>query len=350
MTKHAIIMPTINVPPNLVDWSKQLNPETDVIIIAGNERTPHDGVEELLTTLDVPSVYLHPDGDRVKRWSVERYLDPNDHHRHALALLEAMTVKPDVIITLDDDNFADSPFWVEAVDHMLTTPNTSMMTMESPNGWYDVGRLCEPRVVHRGYPHWMRHDDIIGNRYAVGRDERVGVFASLWHGDPDIDATERIVLNPLVTRVKSPLVLALGTWSPFNSQSTAFRAELAPLLMMWPGVGRFDDIFASYLARAYMDANDWFHAAGSPTVRQDRNPHDLVKDVENEIFGWKHSREVIDILREFGPDTRGMTPLEGFDHLTEQIDDRFAAIPAQTTDAFLAWSEDVRHAIEEEAA
>lgn len=292
-------MPTINVPPNLAAWAEQLN-DDDVIIVVGNERSPHDGIRKLLSTLEnVRSIYMHPDEDMSTKWMISDTLPKNDHCRHALGLLEAMRWRPEIIINLDDDNFPASPHWVETVHHMLMNPNRSAMVLHSSDDdkWYNPGRLCDPQVMHRGFPHWKRHDrPLIDVRSP--KQERIGVFASLWYGDPDIDATERLVLDPQVETVAPTRVIARDTWSVFNSQSTAIRGELAPLYMMWPGVGRFDDIWASYTTRVFMDRAGWHHAAGSPAVRQDRNPHDLVRDLENELFGYRHNESVIKVLRE----------------------------------------------------
>lgn len=345
ITRNVIIMPTINVAPNLKAWAAQLDPNLDMIIIAGNGISPHREIEQLLAETGIPSVYMHPEAEVSTKWHISDALDLNHHHRRSLALLEAMIHDPEVIITLDDDNYPMSDFWVTSVHRMLTTPNQNLMRIRSEAGWFDVGKLCQPRVMHRGFPHWLRNDEhlaAIVSEYG----ERVGVFAGLWIGDPDCDATERIILGTQIERVKNPYILDRGTWSPFNSQSTAFRGELAPLLLMWPGVGRFDDIFASYLARAYMDANDWYHAAGSPAVRHDRNAHDFVKDLEAELYGYKHSRRIIDVLREAGPETSGLTPTEGAHFLMSTVIAKCIDIlPEQLTRAFSRWIMDVKEVV-----
>lgn len=341
-TRVIVIMPTINVAPNLQAWAKQLDPDTDMIIIAGNGISPHNEIVELLQSTGIPSIYMHPDSEVSRKWQTSDALDLNHHHRRSLALLEAMVHRPQVILTLDDDNYPMSDFWVTAAHHMLTTRNTNVMKIRSSNGWFDVGKLCEPRVMHRGFPHWLRNEDTLSET-VMPQDERIGVFAGLWVGDPDCDATERIILGTQIQRVKTPYILDAGTWSPFNSQSTMFRGELAPLMLMWPGVGRFDDIFASYLARAYMDANDWFHAAGSPAVKHDRNAHDFVKDLEAELYGYKHSRRIIDVLREAGPKTRAMSPAEGAHFLMSTvISECVDILPDQLVRAFSRWIMDVK--------
>jgi hypothetical protein len=336
-------MPTINVPPNLHAWSQQLQSD-DVIIIVGSERSPHDGIRELLGELPQHTVYMHPDEDISMKWLISDVLDRNDHHRHSLALLEAMTWQPRYILSLDDDNFPATPFWMTLALNILDRPNQTVNAVSSKfdDGWYDPGQLCEPRVVHRGFPHWLRHSGSLVKTHGPG-GERIGVFASLWLGDPDIDATERIVNDPRVDHIGRARMVGETLWSVFNSQSTMINAELAPLYMMWPGVGRFDDIWASYLVYAYMKANHWFHVAGQPAVRQARNPHDLIKDLENEMFGYRHNATVIATLQSLIPEVIDMTPDDAVSILMSELIVRLEGIlPRQTVRAFRSWQVDVK--------
>lgn len=354
MTKPnvALIMPTINVPPNLREWSAQLGAD-DVIIIAGSGKTPHDRVRALLDELPQRTVYLAPNGNRATRWATSDEMPLNDHCRHALALLEAMTYEPQFILSLDDDNFPEHESWLTNALGVMNEKGAKPIT-EARQGWFNVGTLCDPAVVHRGYPLSRRH----GSAHLTYADTAthadaelpVGVFAGLWLGDPDIDAVERIADDPYVTNVDGQVWLARNTWCPFNTQSTLWRNELSPLLLMWPFIGRFDDIWASYVARAWMQANGWLHAAGNPAVSQERNAHDLVKDLENELLGYRYTDHLINILRD--EDTlaplRGTTPRVGVSLLFSLIaasvppDGNTRWLPVQTLRAFKAWTADLR--------
>jgi hypothetical protein len=131
-------------------------------------------------------------------------------------------------------------------------------------------------------------------------DARIGVAAGLWLGDPDIDAATRIVNAPQVLQlsdtVRSGLAVAPGCFTPFNSQNTAFRADLAALMMVWVDVGRYDDIWAAYAAeRVMMDTGDWVHF-GPPLVWQERNAHDLIKDLKDELYGMEHTDRFVEDL------------------------------------------------------
>ena len=132
-----------------------------------------------------------------------------------------------------------------------------------------------------------------------------------------------------------------GTWGPFNSQATAIRGDLAPAFFMWPGVGRYDDIWASYLMRAIMDVRNDVVAYGEPLVRQVRNEHDLFKDLEAELFGMRHTEALVKVLRHVSHEvTAEMSVTEaltiGFTHITN-----LPFIPDQTKYSFNSWLYDL---------
>lgn len=341
-------MPTVKVAPNLAAWASQLDRD-DVIIIVGSGKTPHADVRRDLTRFPQRTVYLEPGDERSTRWSTERYMPLNDHCRHALALLEAMTYDPRYVLSLDDDNFPDTVFTVKDMINMMAETGSKPIT-ESSNGWFNVGAMCDPSVIHRGYPLSRRNT---GARLFADTHEHpdaelpVGVFAALWRGDPDIDAVERIAVDPFVNEVDGTAWLATNTWCPFNTQSTMWRNELSPLLLMWPYVGRYDDIWASYVARAWMQANGWLQSAGNPVVRQDRNPHDLIHDLENELLGYRYTDHVVSVVRDMVDELKGVNAARAtalmFAQLAASIpaDGNHRWLPTQTIQAFKAWSSDL---------
>lgn len=333
-------MPTIHVPPNLPEWAAQLDPETDEIVIAGNEISPHKEIVAQLEDLPVTATYLHPDGDFCHALRIDDFMEPNHHHRRNFALMWALESGAEMIITLDDDNFPASANWVSLVQKMLSTPNTLYPVRTDPDGWADPGKLCIPRTTHRGYPISIRRKTPSWTDRAP-RDEQIGVFAGLWTGDPDIDAIERIANDPTILNVAHTIVWDRETWAPFDSQSTAITRELAPLLFMWPYVGRYDDIWASYLARAVMDYRDQHVAYGNPSVRQARNPHNLLKDLNNERLGYEHTENLCDVLREVDFTVCGDSVFSQMAHAVSIIEDRCSFVPRLTKRGLRAWLEDL---------
>jgi hypothetical protein len=335
---RALITTTINVPGNLADWRETLNDDDDVVIVAGDVQSPHDDIVAYLAELPGTNTYLHPDAQGL--WESSEAIGWRCIQRRNIALLEALRYKPEFIVSVDDDNYPMSYAMAEYTN--LFAGHTVPPQVKSPNGWFNPGVACSPQVVHRGYPLWLRGEYEQVDISTFSPPTNVGVVASLWIGDPDIDAIERMYRQPVVRSVSFPqFMLRRGTWAPFNSQATAIRGDLAPAFFMWPGVGRYDDIWASYLMRAIMDARNDVVAYGEPLVRQVRNEHDLFKDLDAELFGMRHNIEVVKSLRHIKSEiiaemsvTDALTV--AFDHLAN-----LSFIPTQTITSWSTWLRDL---------
>lgn len=356
--RTTVILPSIRVPQNINAWANMLHADTDTIIVAGNVASPHreitQALDEVTVRTGVYTEYLHPDSDVVVKTAIHDFIPPNSTTRRNFALLRALAQRPDVLVTIDDDNFPYVDTWLLGVKTLLSGEGHHRPVLRSESGWWNAGNLCDPKVVHRGYPrtHWTSVDDSqliakIDDRYA-----KIGVVASLWYGDPDINAVERMFSDPEVRNVKGSCVLEVGTWCPFDSQSTAVHGDIAHMMFMWPGVGRYDDIWSSYLMRAVMDVTGWFITYGTPSVRQDRNPHNLIKDLREELYGYEYTEEFTDLLRvlvneavKLGFDKSGLLGGSGyasvFEWFMHQVAKRFVHLPEFTRDSFLAWLSDL---------
>lgn len=101
-------------------------------------------------------------------------------------------------------------------------------------------------------------------------DVRVAVSAGMWLGDPDIDAMARLclMLNATSYTRTDSYVLSPSTWSPFNSQNTAVLREVIPAYFMSWCVGRYDDIWPSYVVRRICDHLQQSVSYGLPVVHQ----------------------------------------------------------------------------------
>lgn len=352
--KTTIIMPSIRVPQNLSAWAALLEPDTDEIIIAGNERSPHteimDAVVGVQSTFGVAARYLHPEDPDIRGYAINEFTPANHTVRRNLALLEALRDRPDILVSLDDDNFPYKPTWLNGVKELLDPEHRSFRpVVSSYTNWWNAGNLCRPPVIHRGFPltRWREQADTTFINAPGTNVPRIGVVASLWYGDPDINAVERLLSDPEVTGITGSVVLANGTWCPFDSQSTAVAGDLADMMFMWPGVGRYDDIWSSYVMRACMDVIKRHVTYGMPAVMQDRNPHNVLRDLEDELHGYKHTEEFTDLLRGMVTvamnDDHAWEPYEVFHWMMLSLANRWGSdiIPSYTRDAMLAWLVDV---------
>jgi len=339
---RAIITTTINPPQNVDAWEVQLR-SGDMIIVAGDMKTPHEEwVEWEKGESTILRRYLPP--AKQEEWEVSKIIGWNSIQRRNIALLYAMCQKPDTITTIDDDNWPVDDQWFDRFPRPT-------YTWYSDSGWWNPGRMCRPMIRHRGMPFGVSGAGLTGTKDRLVGWHRIGVWASLWLDDPDIDAMERIVNDPQIDEITEDRVLDFGTWAPFNSQSTTYRAELAPIMPVLPFVGRMDDIWASYIARAIMDTIDVHVCYGEPLVRQVRNPHNLLADLQGEMIGYEHTAQFCERLRLWGsklndwkeqPDNIGR-----YFYMARRIfdDPTLDWFPRRTSRFMLAWCRDVRTAL-----
>lgn len=268
------------------------------MIIAGDTKTPDDRVRQILKPLG-DARYLSVADQQALNYKSSDVIGWGSIQRRNIALLEAIRTKADIIISIDDDNIPTTADYFEQFSSVLSRPYSGL-GVSSRRNWFDVGMFLVPPTPHRGFPYSLRHldPDLVVSPLI---DASVGVAAGLWLGDPDIDAMTRIANRPMVynmgEQLRSGLAVLPGCFTPFNSQNTAYLAELAPLMMVWIGVGRYDDIWASYVAeRVMMETKHVVHY-GKPYVWQERNQQNLFKNLKDEIFGMETTdRFVADLL------------------------------------------------------
>jgi hypothetical protein len=151
---------------------------------------------------------------------------------------------------------------------------------------------------HRGFPmsqRWTEKDAFTCQSTAT---RRVAVNAGFWLDDPDIDALTRLHRQPSVRGLLKPtFALEPGTWSPFNSQNTGLMRDVVPAYFLGPYIGRYDDIWPSYVVTRIAQHLGDVIAYGDPLVRQKRNVHDLWKDLDNERNGMLMTDDFCAALR-----------------------------------------------------
>lgn len=285
--KAVLVTTTINVPDVLRAY-RHAGPDVP-FIIAGDRKAPHQRIAELCDELG-NACYLTPE-EQQRRWpGVSNAIGWDSIQRRNLAILAAAEMKPDVIVTVDDDNIPRGSYFTDLEESFK--PYAGVM---ASGEWANIGVLAEEPYTYRGYPYSIPSQLELSPN---GRPHQVGVVNGLIFGDPDINATERLENDPSVRRYDRDEVGVdpKATWAPINSQNTAWRTELAPLMFVMPEVGRYDDIWSSYIAERVLAATDWNLLYGRPYVTQERNDHDLIKDVEDELYGMRHTDALIRCL------------------------------------------------------
>jgi hypothetical protein len=305
----ALVTTTIGVPDVLRSY-RELSSDVE-IVIAGDRKSPHADIVALCK--EIGGTYLDPDVQAERYPGLSDAIGWNSIQRRNLAVLEAARRGPDVIISIDDDNAPTGDYFAE-LEQSFSSPPGYIAERE----WFNLGEFCSERYRYRGYPY---SEEPIAEISPNGQAPPIGVVNGAILGDPDINATERLERNPRANEYEKPVHdgIALDpnrTWSPINSQNTAWRAELGPLAMVLPGLGRYDDVWASFIAQRVMAGTGHHVLFGRPFVHQDRNPHDLLLDLENEIYGMRATEEFCARLKEIDVASEG--PLGRLDEILRQ--------------------------------
>lgn len=284
----TIITTTINSPTIATLKFAKLSQENNWnFVVVGDTKTPHGEYRELerkYTTVK----YLDPDEQALLYPKLSEAIGWRTIQRRNIGFVYAYNeLQSDIIATVDDDNIPyDS--WGQ---NILVNKDVEVDVYENVvSGYFDpFSPTNQNNYWHRGYPveciqtkNHIKHTNV--------KRINVKVQADFWNGDPDVDAICRLTNLPLV-KFNNFEPFTTFQPAPFNSQNTFLSRDIFPHYSVWPGVGRMDDIWASYYLRKNFNENIVYC---KPSVYQERNPQDLVTNLENECIGYRHTKQFID--------------------------------------------------------
>jgi len=304
--KTAIVTTTINVPTFLTayaDNAKHYGHSVKFIVV-GDMKTA-DGAGEFCRS--IPNcTYMHPLDQTSFLMSnglveLQEHLPWNTIARRTVGHLLAYKEGAEVIIMLDDDNLATSHDVVSSHSCVGKTVETEVISSRS--GWYNIcDHLKEENNVRfyaRGYPPSKRWKD--GSSTSYTDKVKIAVNAGLWINDPDIDAITRLERRLITTDFKEgkdfSYALGLGTWSPWNCQNTAISRDALESYFLSPYTGRHLDIWASYITTRVAEHLGESVAFGYPLAFHERSPHNLYKDLKEEVPWIEMTDEFVEALR-----------------------------------------------------
>lgn len=287
-SKVAIVSTSINPHPSAYsEWAT-----AGTLIVAGDLNSPSELAHYVR---GLGGVYLEPkdQGD----WTFSEHIGWQNIQRRNTAIMWAYaTGRFDYILTVDDDNHP-LPSASHFVDGQIKMMGYHVDTVVgSYTQQLNTGIFTVPGFHQRGVPYGINTSQVYQKKPATDRIPEIVVCQAQVLGDPDCDAVERMVNAPNVNDVLANVVVEPGIYAAFNSQATMWKREWAPVMAVLPGIGRYDDIFASFifhrLAREYNVAL----YVGAPVVEQVRNVHDLVKDLRAELWGMNNALTFCDVL------------------------------------------------------
>jgi len=219
---------------------------------------------------------------------------PTGHYaRKNIGYLLAIAKGAQVIIDTDDDNYPLTEFWAER----RSIQNGSICDQ---NGWVNVYRyFSEANIWPRGLPlDQVRQEPVDYDQLPVA-EINCPIQQGLANENPDVDAVYRLLFSlPQFFRDDRRVILTGDSWCPFNSQNTTWFKEAFPLLYLPAYCSfRMTDIWRSFIAQRVCKAQGWGILFDRPTVRQDRNEHDLNIDFADEVPGYLGNHRIMQILR-----------------------------------------------------
>ncbi|MGI8820636.1 MAG: STELLO glycosyltransferase family protein [Chthoniobacterales bacterium] len=208
--------------------------------------------------------------------------------RKNIGYLLAIAAGAPQIFETDDDNIPRDAFW-----------NARELTVQARRvasaGWVNVYRyFTDASIWPRGFPLDAVQTlppafDALPVSFA-----ECPIQQGLADGDPDVDAIYRLIL-PLPQNFCSDrsVILGAGSWCPFNSQNTTWWPQAYPLMYLPAHCSfRMTDIWRSFVAQRIAWANGWSILFHEPTVWQERNEHNLLRDFADEVPGYLNNRAI----------------------------------------------------------
>lgn len=220
-------------------------------------------------------------------------LCPMRHYaRKNIGYLLAIRNGASVIIETDDDNIPCQSFWGQRqrIQNVGVIEN---------GGWINVYRyFTDQNIWPRGFALEHLQDQVPALESLAVRDIDCPIQQGLADDNPDVDAVYRLALPlPQTFRKDRRAALASGSWCPFNSQNTTWWPDAFGLLYLPSYCSfRMTDTWRSFIAQQIAWLNGWAVLFHEPTVRQERNVHNLLRDFNDEIPGYLHNDEIREAL------------------------------------------------------
>ena len=279
--KKVIVSTTINPPTeaicrfnSMLDWD---------LVVIGDLKTPKDYALKR-------GAYYSPEAQEKYDKELSDAIGWNCIQRRNFGLLFAHDMGAEVVAVVDDDNIPLEG-WGE---DLLVGKDVEVNFYETDLPAFDpVGATNHSALWHRGFPLQLiaERDYSRKSRNTV----HVDVQADFWNGDPDIDAICRMEHAPKCTFDPAYFPIASNKMAPFNSQNTFIAESVLKDYFLMPFVGRMDDIWAAY----YVQAKGYSVVFAKASVFQERNAHDLVRDMKQEYLGYENNLNlVLDLARD----------------------------------------------------
>ena len=333
-TKTTITLTTIRVPKLLREYVINIQKfdvfDTEIIVV-GDVRTPEKENRKLIKEIcdkGVTAEYLGI--SEQKEWLKEypklsKIIPFNSDNRRNIGYLIAAEKGADTIISIDDDNFVSEDNFVGI--HNIVGKTLEIETVRITNGWFNPCSMLQvnpPITIYpRGFPFSKRWNDSYVFTKSKGK---IVMNMGLWLEDPDVDAITNLALSVKVTGFTGKhIALDIGTFAPINTQNTCFHRDVLPCYYYIPmdtkiqgmKLDRYGDIWSGFFAKKVIDSMGDRVSVGRPLTHHRRNPHDLLEDLKNELWGIILTEHLVQELERIELNQR--TYLDNYVELAEKL-------------------------------
>ena len=280
--RTAIVITTINAPTKaVIDFAEGARPRGVDVVLIGDEKSPKDFAQD-------GARYFSLQAQRDSGFTYGRIAPARHYARKNLGYLEAIRAGAEVVVDTDDDNIPLDSFWAPR------TPNLVARRVDGAS-WVNVyAYYTDAPIWPRGLPLDRINAELPAFEALPAAEVDCPIQQGLANANPDVDAIYRLVLPlPQDFRGDRRVALAPGAWCPFNSQNTTWWPDAYPLLYLPAYCSfRMTDIWRSFVAQRVAAANGWHVLFHEPTVWQDRNEHDLMRDFADEMPGYLNNERI----------------------------------------------------------
>jgi hypothetical protein len=287
-----IITTTINPPTKATRKFCEISDKKDFkFVIIGDLKTPHGEYYNLVKN-HKNVTYLNPDNQSELYPKLSDSIGWNTIQRRNIGFVFSYLNGADVVATVDDDNIPYDTWG----DNIMVGKEVDVDLYENIScPFFDPISVTEHNDLwHRGFPiEYLNKKNQI--EYKGKTKVKVLVQADFWDGDPDIDAICRLSKKPIV-KFKKFEPFCSNQLTPFNSQNTFLHREVLSKYSVLPFIGRMDDIWGAYILQHYFPNSLVFSEA---SVYQERNPQDLVRNLENEIIGYRSTLKLLENIANY---------------------------------------------------
>lgn len=288
--KKAIVITSIHKPNKFIEFYSNLD-DWDLIIVADIKTDP-------TYYKKIKCVFLSLEEQKRLFPTIYELIPFNSYTRKMFGYLYCLKEQYDIIYDTDDDNI-NTELLPKEKDTVICNSIDKLINVYS---FYTDTKYNNKNILYpRGFPvQYVNHNydtEIIKNL-----EKNVAVIQGLVNGDPDIDAKCRIPFNNpkfnFNKNLTTDLILAKDNYCPFNSQNTFWLNKNIFYTLYLPTTVnfRYTDILRGYVALHQLHKNNKYLKFTPPSAVQERNEHNLYKDLLDEIEMYDSVLMVTDIL------------------------------------------------------